>query len=217
MKVLKHLFENNRKWAARQVDKDPGFFKRLTHQQSPEILWIGCSDSRVPANEIVGLPPGEVFVQRNIANQVLESDLNCQSVIQFAVEVLKVKHIIVCGHYGCGGVKAAMDNAKLGLVDNWIEHIKKKQQNYSDALSIIEDHPERLKKFCEMNVIEQVSNVCTSEAVQKAWYLGKTLSVHGWIYDISDGLLQDLDVCINNNEMLGEEIIRANNKVLKQR
>lgn len=198
MKVLKHLFENNRKWAAKQVEKDPDFFKRLTHQQTPDILWIGCSDSRVPANEIIGLPPGEVFVHRNIANQVIENDLNCQSVIQFAVDVLKAEHIIVCGHYGCGGVKAAMDNMKLGLADEWIKHINIVKEKFNDVLLNIKDDSKRFEAFCKLNVVEQVLNVCNTNTIRQAWENGQMISVHGWIYDISDGLLQDLDVCVTN-------------------
>lgn len=197
MKVLKHLFENNRRWAAIQVRNDPDFFKRLALQQTPEYLWIGCSDSRVPANEIVGLLPGELFVHRNIANLVVENDLNCQSVIQFAVEVLKVKHIIVCGHYGCGGVKAVLDNSKPGLADDWLLNIKKILNKHSVHFNSLNDPSIIFSKLCEINVIEQVLNVCKNDSVKKIWEEKKPLSVHGWIYDIRDGLLQDLDVCIS--------------------
>lgn len=198
MKVLKHLFDNNRKWAASRVQKDPDFFKRLMQQQKPKYLWIGCSDSRVPANQIIGQQPGEVFVHRNIANQVVENDLNCQSVIQFAVDVLKVKHIIVCGHYGCGGIKAAMDNMNIGLADEWINHIKNTEKKFSNVLMKITDGSNRFKALCRLNVLEQVINVCRTNTVRKAWENHQQLSVHGWIYDISDGLLQDLDVCVTN-------------------
>jgi carbonic anhydrase len=198
LKVLKHLFDNNRKWAASRVQKDPDFFKRLMQQQKPKYLWIGCSDSRVPANQIIGQQPGEVFVHRNIANQVVENDLNCQSVIQFAVDVLKVKHIIVCGHYGCGGIKAAMDNMNIGLADEWINHIKNTEKKFSNVLMKITDGSNRFKALCRLNVLEQVINVCRTNTVRKAWENHQQLSVHGWIYDISDGLLQDLDVCVTN-------------------
>lgn len=198
MKVLKHLFENNRKWAANQVKSDSEFFKRLSQQQKPEYLWIGCSDSRVPANQIVGLPPGEVFVHRNVANLVVENDLNCLSVIQFAVEALKVKHIIVCGHYGCGGVKTIMEDKKLGLIDNWLEYIQRTKEKYHATLFKFDDPKIQLDKMCELNVIEQVKNVCNTQIVQNAWKTDQKISVHGWIYDIGDGLLKDLNVCITS-------------------
>ena len=169
MKVLKHLFENNRKWAENRKESDPEFFNRLAHQQTPEYLWIGCSDSRVPANEIVGLLPGELFVHRNVANLVVKNDLNCLSAIQFAVDVLKVKHIIVCGHYGCGGVKAVLDNAKVGLTDNWLENLKLIKNRYLTQIESEKDLEVRFNKFCEVNVIEQVFNVCSTETVSEAW------------------------------------------------
>lgn len=192
MKTLKHLIENNLAWAASIKEKDPEFFSRLSEQQSPEYLWIGCSDSRVPANQITGLPPGEVFVHRNIANVVVHTDFNCLSVIQFAVEVLKVKHIIVCGHYGCGGIKAALENHEHGLIDNWLRHIKdviRFNQSKFDGLT----HEDKLDLLCELNVTEQVKNVCNTTIVQKAWNEGKELSIHGWIYSIENGILKDLD------------------------
>jgi carbonic anhydrase len=198
MKVLKHLFDNNSKWADSRKKSDPDFFNRLLHQQTPEYLWIGCSDSRVPANEIVGLLPGELFVHRNVANLVVKNDLNCLSVIQFAVEALKVKHIIVCGHYACGGVKAVLDNKKIGLADKWLDNLKPVKENFQRNLFEIKDDLSRFNKLCELNVIEQVFNVCTTETVRKAWRKNQPLTIHGWIYDIKDGLLQDLDVCINN-------------------
>jgi carbonic anhydrase len=204
MKVLKHLFENNRNWASKRTDSDPEFFKRLADQQSPEYLWIGCADSRVPANEIVGLLPGELFVHRNVANLVVENDINCLSVIQFAVEALKVKHIIVCGHYGCGGVKTVLENKKLGLIDKWLVNIHKVKEKYNTDLLKITDPALQLSKLCEFNVIEQVKNVCNTEFVQSAWEKNQNLSVHGWIYDIKDGLLQDLNVCISNQNELDE-------------
>jgi len=197
MKILKHLFDNNRKWAERRVIDDPEFFSRLTKQQNPEYLWIGCSDSRVPANEIVGLLPGELFVHRNIANLVIKNDLNCQSVIQFAVEVLKVKHIIVCGHYGCGGVHVSLDHPKLGLVDGWVKHIKEIYLNNEKELKHF-NYSVQLSKLCELNVIRQVYNVCTTDAVMNAWQNRQELYIHGWIYDIKDGLLNDLDVCVTS-------------------
>jgi carbonic anhydrase len=216
MKVLKHLFDNNRKWATQRIQSDPEFFDRLVHQQSPEYLWIGCSDSRVPANEIVGLLPGELFVHRNVANLVVENDLNCLSAIQFAVHVLKVKHIIVCGHYGCGGVKAVLDNTKLGLTDNWLNNLKMIKNQYLIDITAEKDANVRLNKFCELNVVEQVFNVCQTESVNAAWMKNQRLSIHGWIYDIKDGLLKDLDVCISNSSELEAAKIETINKILKK-
>jgi len=198
MKVLKHLFDNNRNWAQRRTDSDPEFFSRLSHQQAPEYLWIGCSDSRVPANEIVGLLPGELFVHRNIANLVVDNDLNCLSVVQFAVDVLKIKHIIVCGHYGCGGVKAVLDDTKVGLADNWLKNLKNVKEQFTDKIFSVSEGSQRFNRFCELNVVKQVLNVCSSDIVKSAWKRNQDLTVHGWIYDIKDGLLQDLDVCISN-------------------
>ena len=198
MKVLKHLFDNNRKWADNRKKSDPDFFNKLALQQKPEHLWIGCSDSRVPANEIVGLLPGELFVHRNVANLVVENDLNCLSVIQFAVDVLKVKHIIVCGHYGCGGVKAVLENSKLGLTDDWLSNLKLIKEKYSTLLEQNPDDSSQISKLCELNVIEQVYNVCRTNIVLNAWKRNQPLTIHGWIYDIKDGLLQDLGVCIAN-------------------
>ena len=200
MRRLKHLFENNQAWSNNIKQRDPGFFEKLATQQSPEYLWIGCADSRVPANEIIGLMPGEVFVHRNVANVVVHSDLNCLSCIQFAVEMLQVKHIIVCGHYGCGGVKAAMQNNELGLIDNWLRHIKDVYQKYEAVLEAIPGDSDRLARLCELNVVEQVSNVCHTTIVQNAWRRGQQLAVHGWIYALHDGLLQDLNVCITKPE-----------------
>lgn len=195
MRVLKHLFENNEAWANGMKSRDPEFFLKLAAQQTPQYLWIGCADSRVPANEIIGLRPGEVFVQRNIANLVIHTDINCLSVIQYAVDVLKVKHIIVCGHYGCGGVLAAMQNQEFGLIDNWLRHLKDVYKKHEHALSGL-DEPARHDRFGELNVIEQVHNVCHTAIVQGAWRRGQPLSVHGWIYSLQDGLLKDLGVCI---------------------
>jgi len=191
MKTLKHIFERNRQWATSVKEKDPEFFSNLVAQQKPEYLWIGCSDSRVPANQIIDLPPGEVFVHRNIANIVVHTDLNCLSVIHFAIEVLKVKHIIVCGHYGCGGIAAAMEDQDHGLIDNWLRHIKDVRRFNSELLAGLNEQ-ERLDALCELNVKEQVNNVCTMPIVQKAWKKGQELSVHGWIYNIKNGLLRDM-------------------------
>lgn len=202
MKTLKTLFENNKNWAKQILQEDPQFFEKLTHQQSPEYLWIGCSDSRVPANEIVGLLPGELFVHRNVANVVVHTDFNCLSVIQYAVEILQVKHIIVSGHYGCGGVKAAMENRELGLIDNWLRHIRDVYQKNKTILEKIKDDSERLDRLCEMNVIEQVKQVCDTTIVQSAWKKNQSLIIHGWIYRLQDGILRDLGVSISNIEEL---------------
>ncbi len=204
MKTLKYLFEKNLEWATSITEKDPEFFSQLSMQQNPEYLWIGCSDSRVPANQIVDLPPGEVFVHRNIANVVVHTDLNCLSVIQFAVEVLRVKHIIVCGHYGCGGIKAAMDNCEHGLIDNWLRHIKDVSRFNAEKLKGLA-HDEKFDLLCELNVVEQVTNVSNTNIVQQAWRKGADLSVHGWIYDIKNGILKDLDACITSAEQLDEK------------
>ncbi len=201
MKTLKYLFDRNLAWANAIKQKNPEFFSALSMQQAPEYLWIGCSDSRVPANEIVNLPPGEVFVHRNIANVVVHSDLNCLSVIQFAVEVLKVKHIIVCGHYGCGGVKAAMEDQEHGLIDNWLHHIKDVSRFNAEKLKGLEPDRE-FDLLCELNVIEQVKNVCNTTIVKKAWKEGAELSIHGWIYNIENGILKDLDMCITSDKQL---------------
>ncbi len=217
MKVLKHLFENNRRWASKQTQSDPDFFNRLLQQQSPEYLWIGCSDSRVPANEIVGLLPGELFVHRNVANLVVKNDLNCLSVIQFAVDALMVKHIIVCGHYGCGGVKAVLENKKIGLVDNWLDNLRPVKENFQRNLFEINDHASRFNKLCELNVVEQVFNVCNTDIIQNAWQRKQPLSVHGWIYDIKDGLLQDLNVCISNSDNLEKARIAATLKIFTEK
>ena len=181
---------------------DPDFFKRLSQQQSPQYLWIGCSDSRVSANEIVGLLPGEMFVHRNVANVVVHTDLNCLSVIQYAVEVLKVKHIIVCGHYGCGGVRAALDNSTYGLIDNWLRHVQDVRHQHEALLASIADHDERARKLCELNVIEQVLNVSRTTIVQSAWEGGQELAVHGCIYGLEDGILRELDICITCQDEL---------------
>jgi len=196
MRTLKRLFENNRQWAARMERQQPGFFGQLQRQQTPEFLWIGCSDSRVPANEIVGLMPGELFVHRNIANQVIPSDMNCMTVLQYAVEVLRVRHVIVCGHYGCGGVHAALSGQSLGLIDNWLEHIKELYRRHVGTEADLSDPARREDRLCELNVIHQVHNVCHSPFVRAAWERGQSLAVHGWMYALSDGLLQDMNVCV---------------------
>jgi len=199
---LQSLLQRNKNWAHTVTSQDPNFFSNLSKQQSPEYLWIGCSDSRVPANQIVGLPPGEIFVHRNVGNVVVHTDFNCLSVIQFAVAVLGVRHIIVCGHYGCGGVQAALGNSQLGLIDNWLRHIKDVANRYDEELTGITDQKDRLNRLCELNVIEQVNNICHTTVVQEAWRARQELSVHGWIYGIQDGIIQDLGVCIDNLESI---------------
>ncbi len=196
MRILKNLFEKNKAWAEKTKRSDPDFFTKLSKQQTPEYLWIGCSDSRVPANEIVDMMPGEIFVHRNIANLVINTDLNCLSVLQYAVEVLKIKHIIVCGHYGCGGIKAAMENRDYGLIDNWLRNIKDIYRLHQERIDLLEDENERINLLCELNVIEQVENVCQTTIVQRAWNSGQELAVHGWIYGIEDGILKDMNVCM---------------------
>ncbi len=201
MTGLNHLFDNNRAWVANVLKDDPQFFSRLSHLQTPEILWIGCSDSRVPANQITGLAPGEVFVHRNIANVVVHTDLNALSVIEFAVNMLKVKHIIVCGHYGCSGVKAALNNTRIGLVDNWLRHIQDVRDDHGAYLGKV--LPDRQHDaLCELNVIEQVRHVAQTTAVQDAWERGQALTVHGWVYGVEDGLLRDLNTCVDNAEQM---------------
>ena len=195
MKTLKKIFENNRAWADEIRAREPGFFRALARQQSPEYLWIGCSDSRVPATQLAGLSPGEMFVHRNVANLVVHTDLNCLSVMQYAVDVLRVRHVIVCGHYGCGGVQAALEGAGLGLIDNWLRHVQDVMWKHSSALAAA-DAAARLELLCELNVVEQVANVCRTTIVQSAWERGQELSVHGWVYGLDDGLLRDLDVCV---------------------
>ena len=200
MRALSTLLQNNRAWAARRIAERPDFFQRLTAQQNPQYLWIGCADSRVPANEIVGLLPGELFVHRNVANVVVHTDLNCLSVLQYAVEVLKVRHIIVCGHYGCGGVRAALDNQKLGLIDNWLRHVQDVVARHGDVIHALPDADARARRLCELNVIEQALHVCETTVVQDAWARGQALTVHGWIYDLQDGLLRDLQFCVDASE-----------------
>lgn len=205
MSDLGFLFENNARWAERIKAQDPEFFEKLSKQQSPEFLWIGCSDSRVPANELLGLLPGELFVHRNIANAVVHTDLNCLSVLHYAVSVLRIKHIIVCGHYGCGGVHAALGDRQFGLVDNWLRNIRDVYFMHRESLSQIEDPKERLNLLCELNVAQQVANVSHTNIVQNAWDQGQELSIHGWIYDIGDGLLRKLTPVINSPDQIPEQ------------
>ena len=192
MRKLKNLFENNRRWAARTSENDPEFFKILSMQQNPEYLWIGCSDSRVPANEIVDLLPGELFVHRNVANVVVHTDHNCLSVMQYAVEVLKVKHIMVVGHYGCGGVQAVLNEARFGLIDNWLRHVGDVKEKHIEQLNALPEQ-ERLNSLIELNVIEQVRNVCRTNIVQDAWAKCQELTIHGWVYGLANGHLNDLE------------------------
>lgn len=199
MSKLNHIFEKNIYWAKQVQQYQPNFFSNLAKQQKPEILWIGCADSRVPANQIIDLPPGEVFVHRNIANVVVHSDLNCLSVIQYAVEILKVKHIIVCGHYGCGGVKAAMEDIDHGLIDNWLQHIKDVYRYHKKHIDELSDENKKFNRLCELNVIEQVANVANTTVVKKAFENNFELSIHGWIYSIHNGILKDLEVNVENN------------------
>lgn len=204
MSKLDLLFEKNREWALSVKMSDPLFFEKLASQQNPDYLWIGCSDSRVPANQIVGLMPGEMFVHRNVANMVVQTDLNCLTVLQFAVEVLKVKHVMVVGHYGCGGVAAAYENADNGLIDKWLRNIKDVQQNHQLELDQIKDKTQRLDLLCELNVAAQVSNVCHTTIAQNAWQRGQSLSIHGWIYSLADGLLKDLDCTVDRPEQIAD-------------
>ena len=197
MKSLAPLFANNRLWAEKITAAQPQFFQRLVAQQSPEYLWIGCSDSRVPANQIVGLLPGELFVHRNVANLVVHTDLNCLSVMQFAVDVLKVRHIIVCGHYGCSGVRAALRRDRLGLSDNWLRHLQDVRQKHERRLAKLGDDSDVSDRLCELNVVEQVANVCDTTIARDAWERGQELTVHGWIYGLQDGLLRDLNVTVS--------------------
>ena len=198
MVPLDRLLQNNRAWAAERLQRDPRFFSRLEQIQRPEFMWIGCSDSRVPANEIVGLDPGELFVHRNVANIVVHTDLNCLSVLQFAVDVLKVKHVIVCGHYGCGGIHAATEKQEHGLIDNWLRHVQDVERDYEDELAMIADPAARENRLCELNVIEQVRNVARTTIVQDAWRRGHAVQLHGWIYGLKDGLISDLGIQISD-------------------
>jgi len=209
MKELSHLFANNRAWAAKIRAEAPEFFADLSRQQAPQYFWIGCSDSRVPANQITGLKPGEVFVHRNVANVVVHTDLNCLSVMQFAIDVLKVQHIIVCGHYGCGGVKAALEGASFGLIDNWLRHIQDVRDRHATLLAGLPDAETRWRALCELNVIEQVRNVARTTLVGDAWKRGQPLMLHGWIYGLADGRLQDLQISIQDGAELDDAIALA--------
>jgi carbonic anhydrase len=200
MRSLSHLFENNRAWSERIRRIDPDFFDRLSRQQRPKYLWIGCADSRVPANEIVGLLPGELFVHRNIANVIVHSDLNCLSVMQFAVDVLQIEHIIVCGHYGCSGVSAALQDQRVGLADNWLNHLHDVHSKHDARVAMIPDMRQRIDRLCELNVIEQVRNVCQTTVVRDAWDRGQELAVHGWVYGLKDGLVRDLGTTVTNSK-----------------
>lgn len=209
MTVLKHLFNSNQAWAETMTRNDPDFFARLSRQQAPRYLWIGCSDSRVPANQIVGLLPGEMFVHRNVANVVVHTDLNCLSTIQFAVDVLRVEHIIVCGHYGCGGVLAALRDDKLGLIDNWLRHIQDVHGKHRHQISHLASEVEQHHRLCAFNVIEQAASVCRTTIVRDAWARGQSLTVHGWIYSLEDGLLQDLGMRVVAEEELATRYAAA--------
>ncbi len=206
---IKALFQNNRDWVDKVNAEDPLFFTNLANQQSPEYMWIGCSDSRVPANQILGLAPGEVFVHRNIANVVVHSDLNCLSVVQFAVDMLKVKHITVVGHYGCGGVKAALLRMRVGLCDNWIRHVQDVASKHERYLGSVLREEEAHDKLCELNVIEQVKHLCETTVVQDAWDRGQKLTIHGWVYGVSDGLIRELGMSASSNEQLHEQLEMA--------
>nr|AQQ75183.1 hypothetical protein [uncultured bacterium] len=200
MRTLPQLFDNNRAWARGITTRHPRFFEALSAQQSPKYLWIGCSDSRVPANEIVGLLPGELFVHRNVANVVVHTDLNCLSVLQYAVDVLRVEHVIVCGHYGCGGVIAAYQGASLGLIDNWLRHVQDVRERHAEAIDVERSEQARIDRLCELNVLAQVDHVCQTTIVRDAWRRGHQLSVHGWIYGLRDGLLRDLQHTVTSVE-----------------
>lgn len=203
---LRGLLENNRRWAESEVERDPEFFSRLAKQAAPEYLWIGCSDSRVPANELLGLLPGDVFVHRNIANVVVHSDLNCLSVLQFAIDVLKVKHVIIVGHYGCKGVHAAMTGTRVGLVDNWLRHVHDVHQKHERYMGTVLNEQKRSERLVELNVVEQVSNVCATTIVQDAWERGQDLTVHGWVYGINDGKLQDMGIAVSGRDQLAPAV-----------
>lgn len=202
MRILTQCFEANRAWAARMRERDPEFFERLRKQQEPELLWIGCSDSRLPPNEIVGRPPGEIFVHRNVANLVVHTDVNALSVLQYGIHVLGIRHVIVCGHYGCSGIAAATQSTRYGLADNWLRHVRDVYRYHRDELDAIGDVEARRDRLAELNVAAQVANVCHSNVVQDAWRQGQSVSVHGWIYALSDGLLKDLGICIDSADQI---------------
>lgn len=209
MRRLQPLLDNNRAWSERIRAQDPKFFLELSRQQSPQYLWIGCSDSRVPANQIVGLLPGEIFVHRNVANVVVHTDLNCLSVLQYAIDVLHVQHVIVCGHYGCGGVRSALRNERLGLIDNWLRHVQDVRLKHLQRMTETDDEELQAERLCELNVIEQAVNVCQTTVIQEAWMRGQRVSVHGWIYSLADGLLRDLQTCISAQDELVPTYERA--------
>jgi carbonic anhydrase len=209
MRTLPQLFENNREWARQTTARNPDFFQSLAAQQSPRYLWIGCSDSRVPANDIVGLLPGELFVHRNVANVVVHTDLNCLSVLQYAIDVLKVEHVIVCGHYGCGGVRAAYSRSSLGLIDNWLRHVQDVRDRHDAAIREAATDDTRIDRLCELNVIEQVLHVCQTTIVEDAWERAQSLAVHGWIYDLRDGLLRDLRCTIADSGEVSDVYAQA--------
>jgi carbonic anhydrase len=211
---IEHLFANNKAWAERMQAEDPEFFSRLVNQQSPEYLWIGCSDSRVPANQIIGLAPGEVFVHRNIANVVVHTDLNALSVIHYAVEILRVKHILVVGHYGCGGVKAALHDNRTGLTDNWLRHVQDVRDRHLEKLAEIEDPNERLDRLCELNAIRQVVNISQTTILREAWQRGQSVTVHGWCYSLHDGLVRELGVSARGREDAVEQYRNAVERLL---
>ncbi len=204
MKALQGCFDANRQWSARLRERDPAFFERLAHAQTPELLWIGCSDSRLPPDQVVGRLPGEIFVHRNVGNVVVHTDLNCLSVLQYGIAVLRARHVIVCGHYGCGGVRAAMSSQPLGLIDNWLRHIRDVYAANRGALDAIEDPGARENRLCELNVAAQVANVCHTTIVQDAWRRGQPLTVHGWVYALADGLLRDLDLVVESPDQIPE-------------
>ncbi len=213
---LRHLLAHNRTWAAQMEADRPGFFSNLSQQQTPRYMWIGCSDSRVPANQITGLEPGEVFVHRNVANVVVPTDLNCLTTIQYAVDVLKVEHLMVVGHYGCGGVQAALKDVRVGLADNWLRHIKDVRDRHADFLQRL-DEPHRLDALCELNVIEQVMHVAETTVVQDAWSRGQALTLHGWVYGLRDGLLQDLHMVVRGSDVLNDTYRAAVSEVVERR
>ena len=209
MRTLRELFDQNRAWARDITSRQPDFFLKLSRQQSPRYLWIGCADSRVPANEIVGLAPGELFVHRNVANVVVHTDLNCLSVLQFAVDVLRVGDVIVCGHYGCGGIQAAYRRDSLGLIDNWLRHVQDVHDRHADMLAAIDREDDAIDRLCELNVIEQARNVCQTTIVRDAWARGQSLAIHSWIYSLRDGLLRDLGFAAERSEEVNAEYSRA--------
>ncbi|MCC6217181.1 MAG: carbonate dehydratase [Polyangiaceae bacterium] len=205
MELLEDCLDANRRWAAARRAQDPAFFRRLEALQSPDLLWIGCSDSRLPPNEIIGRQPGELFVHRNVANIVEHTDLNCLAVLQFAIDVLKVRHVIVCGHYGCGGVRAALDSRRLGLIDTWLRNIRDVRVRHREELAALAGAPARADRLAELNVLTQVANVCHTNIVQDAWRRGQSLSVHGWIYSLADGLLRDLSLNVDSPDQIAPE------------